>query len=78
MEVLNPYEALLESYKRKTNEEQSLSKDDVRKEIVDLMNRLNYFCFHGSGADDNCCGCPFEGESPCPLAIFHAKLVGKL
>lgn len=53
-------------------------KDNVTKEIVDLMASLNYFCFHGSGADDNCGGCCFEGTTPCPLHIFHEQLAEKL
>lgn len=52
--------------------------DNTRKGIEDLMESLNYFCFHGSGADDNCCGCCFEGQSPCPLHVFYTELVEKL
>ena len=52
--------------------------DNKTKEIVDLINKLNYFCFHGSGADDNCVGCCFEGNAPCPLHVFYTQLVDKL
>ena len=52
--------------------------DAVTKEIIELMDNLNRFCFHGSGADDNCSGCCFEENSPCPLAIFFDNLAEKL
>lgn len=48
--------------------------DNEQKELVDLMGHLNYFCFHGSEADDNCCGCVFENEAVCPLNTFCEKL----
>lgn len=48
--------------------------NNVQKEIIDLMGNLNHFCIHGSGADDNCCGCVFENEMPCPLNTFYEKL----
>lgn len=59
------------------NEKRNYSSN-VQKEMTDLLGKLNHFCFHGSGADDNCGGCCFEGERPCPLAVFHDKLVDKL
>lgn len=59
------------------NEKRSID-NTAKKAMIDLLGNLNYFCFHGSGADDNCCGCPFKGEVPCPLAIFYDKLTEKL
>lgn len=59
------------------NEKRNFSTS-AQKEMISLLGSLNYFCFHGSGADDNCCGCCFEGEKPCPLAAFHDKLAEKL
>lgn len=59
------------------NERQKFD-NNVQKAMIDLLGNLNYFCFHGSGADDNCCGCPFEEQQPCPLATFHDKLAEKL
>ena len=50
----------------------------VTKEMIELIRELNHFCFHGSGADDDCGGCCFEGDAPCPLAVFHDKLVAKM
>lgn len=50
---------------------------NVEKEMISLIGSLNHFCFHGSGADDQCRGCPFEEETPCPLAVFHNKLAEK-
>lgn len=52
--------------------------DNITKEIIELVGKLNHFCFHGSGADDDCSGCCFEGDAPCPLAVFHDRLVDKL
>jgi hypothetical protein len=50
-------------------------KDARNKEIVELATSLNHFCFRGTRTDDDCGGCCFEGQSPCPLAVFHDKLV---
>ena len=44
------------------------------EEIIGLMDSLNKFCFQGTRTDDDCGGCCFEGETPCPLAEFHNKL----
>ena len=52
--------------------------DDCAKAMIELLGNLNYFCFHGSGADDDCNGCCFEGDAPCPLSVFYDKLTGKL
>lgn len=46
--------------------------------IIKLMANLNNFCFHDSGADDDCNGCCFEGYAPCPLAEFYGKLEKEL
>lgn len=50
-------------------------KNDITVEVGKLSQALNYFCFHGSGADDNCVGCLFEKEKPCPLHMFYTKLM---
>ena len=42
--------------------------------IIELMHHLNQFCFHKSGADDNCNGCPCNDCTPCPLNTLHEKL----
>ena len=52
--------------------------DNCTKEMIELLSNLNRFCFHGSGADDDCNGCCFEGCSPCPLNVFYGKLMEKL
>jgi len=52
--------------------------DAVTKEIIELLGELNRFCFHGSGADEDCGGCIFEGDTPCPLSKFYDKLQEKL
>ena len=45
---------------------------------LDLLSQLNYYCFHGSGADENCTGCLFENCAPCPLAVFHDELGNRM
>lgn len=47
-------------------------------EMIKVQQSLNYFCFHGSGADDNCKGCCFENENPCPLNTFYTKLTDEM
>ena len=39
--------------------------------IYNLLGHLNQFCFHENGADDNCNGCCFKNNGPCPLAKFY-------
>jgi hypothetical protein len=59
------------------NEEQNF-KDAKINEIAELMHSLNHFCFHGSRTDNDCGGCCFEGQTPCPLAVFHDNLAENL
>lgn len=59
------------------NEKRNLDAN-VQKAIVDLCGKLNYFCFHESGGDDNCCGCIFAEKTPCPLDTLYKELTEKL
>lgn len=46
--------------------------------IIRLDHALNEFCFHDGGGDENCNGCVFSNNNPCPLASFDKELVKHL
>lgn len=46
--------------------------------VYKLLLDLNEYCFHTSEADNDCNGCPFQNEIPCPLNEFYDKLQGHL
>lgn len=52
--------------------------NDNTEAIGNLLHSLNQFCFHDGGGDDNCVGCCFKEDSPCPLGKFYVQLAEKL
>ena len=52
--------------------------DKTDNAIIQLDHALNQFCFHNGGGDENCEGCIFQNNAPCPLARFDQELLKHL